>query len=139
MPALFCKLQAMLYLTTDTANQTLYLTLDEGRQYFTSSFTNYLLILTREENSTTGLDLAQVVTVVAENQRYTKVTCTTITLETPGRYRYVVYGQNSAVNLDPDDASVVGLVEQGWAMLTGSEEYYETPTIAISNDVIYTG
>ena len=48
----------MVYLNTNTANQTLRLTLDEARQYFSTAFTHYLLILTHEENSTAGNSLA---------------------------------------------------------------------------------
>lgn len=126
-------------LNTNTANQTLRLTLDEGRQYFSTAFTHYLLVLTHEENSTTGTDLAQVPTIVAENQRITTLTITTIGLTLAGRYRYEVYGQNSSNNLNPSDDSVVGLVEIGWIDLVDATQYYEIPNITIQDDVIYGG
>ncbi len=44
----------MIYLTTNTANQTVFLSLDEARQYYATAFTHYLIIITHEENSTTG-------------------------------------------------------------------------------------
>jgi hypothetical protein len=126
----------MIYLQPNTAAQTLYLTLNEGRTYFTTAFTNYLLVLTREENSTTGFDLAQVVVVVYENTRTTKITVTTVGITSPGKYRYDVYGQNSANNTDPEDASVVGLVERGLCEIADLTVYFDSPNITIPNDVI---
>lgn len=126
-------------INTNTSNQTLRLTLDEGRQYFSTAFTHYLLVLTHEENSTTGTDLAQVPQIVAENQRITTLNVTTVGLTLVGRYRYEAYGQNSPTNLNPSDDSVVGLVEIGWLDLVDATEYYDIPTITIQDDVIYQG
>ena len=126
-------------LFTNTLNQTLRLTLDEGRQYFSTAFTHYLLVLTHEENSTTGTDLAQVPQIVAENQRITTLNVTTVGLTLVGRYRYEAYGQNSSSNLNPSDDSVVGLVEIGWLDLVDATEYYDVPNITIQDDVIYQG
>jgi magnesium-transporting ATPase (P-type) len=126
-------------INTNTSNQTLRLTLDEGRQYFSTAFTHYLLVLTHEENSTTGTDLAQVPQIVAENQRITTLNVTTVGLTLVGRYRYEAYGQNSPSNLNPSDDSVVGLVEIGWLDLVDATEYYDVPTITIQDDVIYQG
>lgn len=128
----------MIYLTPNTAGQTVRLTLNEGRQYFTTAFTHYLVVITREENSTeTGLNLAQVATVVSENDRVTTLTLTTVTLIMKGRYRYEVYGQNSNSNLDPTNASVVGLVERGTCILNDGTAPYDTPTDTIPNDFIF--
>jgi magnesium-transporting ATPase (P-type) len=129
----------MEYLTTNQAGQIMRLALDESRQYFATAFTHYLLILTHEENSTTGTDLAQVVTIVNENQRITTLTVTTAGLTLAGRYRYYVYGQNSAVNLNPNDASVVGLCRIGWAVMSDATTFYDIPTITINDDIIYNG
>jgi len=129
----------MVYLVTNTASQTLRLSLNESRQYFATAFTNYLLVLTHEENSTTGTDLIQVATIVNENQRITTLTVSTIGLTLPGRYRYEVYGQNSAVNTNPTDASVVGLCRIGWLDMTDNTTYYDLPNITINDDVIYDG
>jgi magnesium-transporting ATPase (P-type) len=126
-------------INTNTSNQTLRLTLDEGRQYFSTAFTHYLLVFTHEENSTTGTDLAQVPQIVAENQRITTLNVTTVGLTLVGRYRYEVYGQNSPSNLNPSDDSVVGLVEIGWLDLVDATQYYDIPTITIQDDVIYQG
>jgi hypothetical protein len=127
----------MIYLITDTANQTVRLSLDEGRQYYATAFTDYLIVITHEENSTVGSELAQVATIVAENRRYTQLTITTDTLTIAGRYRYEVYGQNSAVNTDPTNASVVGLIERGTAVLTNNTTYYDVADNTIEDDIIY--
>lgn len=126
----------MVYLNTNTANQDAWLSLDEGRAYFNVAFTNYLLILTYEM---TGEQLAQVVTVINENERVTKIRLTTVGLVDAGKYKYDVYGQNSDDNLDPTDASVVGLVERGSMILSNGTIYFDVSTPTIPVDVIYTG
>ena len=129
----------MVYLNTNTAGQTLRLSLDEARQYYSTAFTDYLLLIYHEENSNVGNSIAQVPPIVVENQRYTELTVTTIGLTLPGRYRYDVYGQNSNSNTDPNDASVVGLCERGYLYLNDSGVYFEVPTITIQDDIIYNG
>jgi cytochrome c-type biogenesis protein CcmE len=126
----------MVYLNTNTANQYAWLSLDEGRQYFNVAFTYYLLILTYEM---TGEQLAQVVEVINENERVTKIRLTTVGLVDAGKYKYDVYGQNSDDNLDPTDASVVGLVERGSMILQDGTIYFDVSTPTIPVDVIYTG
>ena len=127
----------MIYLNTDTANQTVRMSLDEARQYYATAFTDYLIVLTHEENSTVGNELAQVATIVAENRRYTQLVITTASLTLAGRYRYEVYGQNSNSNTDPSDAVVVGLLERGTAVLTDNTTYYVVADPTIEDDIIY--
>ena len=127
----------MIYLTTNTSNQQVYLSLDEARQYYSTAFTHYLIILTHEENSTTGSDLAQVATIVNETVRVTQLTITTVGLTLAGRYRYEVYGQNSAVNTNPTNAAVVGIVERGYAVLNDNTSWFDVPVNTIPNDIIY--
>lgn len=129
----------MITLIANTANQMLFLTLDEARQYYSTAYTHYLFILRHEENSEAGVYLAQVATVIAETQRITQIEVDTIGLELAGRYRYEVYGQNSAVNVDPTDASVVGLCEQGLCQLTDGTSFYTVPDININNDIVFNG
>ena len=126
----------MVYLNTNTANQYAWLSLDEGRQYFNVAFTYYLLIMTYEM---TGEQLAQVVEVITENERVTKIRLTTVGLVDAGKYKYDVYGQNSDDNLDPTDASVVGLVERGSMILQDGTIYFDVSSPTIPVDVIYTG
>jgi hypothetical protein len=127
----------MIYLTTNTANQQVYLSLDEARQYYSTAFTNYLIILTHEENSTTGNKLAQVATIVSESVRVTHLTITTVGLTLAGRYRYEVYGQNSPSNTNPTNVAVVGIVERGYAVLNDNTSWFDVPINTIPNDIIY--
>jgi len=127
----------MIYLFTDTANQIVFLSLDEARQYYATAFTDYLIVLTHEENSTTGNDLAQVVNVMSETVRVTQFTMTTVGLTLAGRYRYEVYGQNSSTNTDHTNPVVVGLCQRGYAVLTSNTSWFDVPTDTIPNDIIY--
>jgi hypothetical protein len=126
----------MVYLNTNTANQYAYLSLDEGRAYFNVAFTHYLLVMTYEM---TGEQLAQVVEVINENERVTKIRLTTVGLVDAGRYHYEVYGQNSANNIDPTNASVVGLVEKSLMILQDGTIFFDVSSPTIPVDVIYTG
>lgn len=110
----------MINLQFDTANQTTWMTLAEGRLYYSTAFTHYLMVLTYMDGTIgdNGTQLAQVLDVVNENQRSTEVVLTTEGLSPAGQYRYEVYGQNSSSNLDPTNAVVVGLVERGTARIS---------------------
>lgn len=127
----------MITLNTNTADQIIRLTLNEGRQYFATPFTHYMISLTHEENSVAGIFLRQVANVISENQRITELLISTESLIVSGRYRYEVYGQNSSTNTDPNDASVVGEVEIGWMYLINDAIYYDIPEIEFADDVIY--
>ncbi len=130
---LYCSY--MVYLLPNTASQTLYLSLYEGR-YTLPDFTHYMLSIIREENSETGDKLNQVPTIVTDGSGYTRIVVTTVTLTQAGRYRYVVYGQNSSTNTDEEDASVVGIVEIGYLELTDSGSYYDVIETTSANDII---
>lgn len=127
----------MIYLQVNNNNQIIYLSLDEARQYYATPYTHYLIVLTHEENSTTGEELAQVATIVNENVRITQLSVTTVGLTLAGRYRYEVYGQNSAVNINPSNAAVVGIVERGYVVLTDNTTWFDVPPVTIPNDIIY--
>lgn len=129
----------MIYLDTNTPNQLVRLSLDESRQYYSTPFTHYLFILQHEENSTSGVDLNQVPTIIGENQRITILLVTTASLTLAGRYRYYVYGQNSSTNTNPTDASVVGLCQIGWSILSDGSTAFDVQSITIQDDVIYNG
>ena len=126
----------MVYLNTNTANQYAWLSLDEGRAYFNVAFTHYLLVMTYEM---TGEELAQVVEVITENERVTKIRLTTVVLVDAGRYHYEVYGQNSANNIDPTNAAVLGLIEKSLMILQDGTIFFDVSTPTIPVDVIYTG
>jgi ABC-type enterochelin transport system ATPase subunit len=87
----------------------------------------------------TGEQLAQVVTVINENERVTKIRLTTVGLVDAGRYHYEVYGQNSSSNIDPTNAAVLGLIEKSLMILQDGTIYFDVSTPTIPVDVIYTG
>lgn len=128
----------MNYLLVDQDNQTLRLSLDEARQ-FLPPYDYYLLEIYHEENSTSGTYLCQVPVVVNETQRITTLQITTESLLLTGLYRFKVYGQSSPTNINPNDASVVGVCEIGLMVLTDNTGYFNLPNISIDNDVIYNG
>ena len=111
MPTFFVKFTTMIYLEYNEADQTAYFTLDEGRSFYATAFTHYLLV--------------QVLDVVNENARATEVTLTTIGLTNTGTYQYYAYGQNSSSNINPNDASVVGLVERGTLIIRNTNDQFE--------------
>ena len=127
----------MIYLQVNNNNQIIYLSLDEARQYYATPYTHYLMVLTHEENSTTGEELAQVATIVNENVRITQLSVTTVGLTLAGRYRYEVYGQNSSSNINPTNGAVVGIVERGYVVLTDNTTWFDVPPVTIPNDIIY--
>jgi len=127
----------MIYLLTNVASQDVFLSLDEARQYYSTPFTHYLMIITHEENSIVGEMKAQVPNVLNENVRITQLQVSTVGLTLPGRYRYEVYGQNSSSNVDPENAAVVGILERGYVVLTNNNEYFDVANTTINNDIIY--
>jgi hypothetical protein len=130
----------MIYLITNTASQDLYLTLKEGRAALPSAFTHYLIVLTREAHlNDVPETLAQVAVIDYENDRITKLEVTTVGLTIPGRYRYEVYGQNSANNINPNNVAVVGLVEKGWGVISDSTSYFTQPDMTSDTTIVYNG
>jgi hypothetical protein len=121
----------VIYLNSNTANQTVRLSLNEGRDYFSTAFTEYLMVI---EIEVTGQRFYLIPVIAAENNRITRLTIGlnvdnavngSIQITEVGRFNYEIYGQNSTTNLDPDDADVVGLVERGQGVLTGSTDYFD--------------
>jgi hypothetical protein len=95
------------------------------------------LVLNLDDSGvTTSNKLAQVLDVTLDNARITTFNCTTVGLEYSGRYCYEVYGQNSASNIDPLNASVVGLIERGSAIISDNGTYY-TDNTTINTTTIY--
>ena len=86
-----------------------------------------------------GESFAQVVDILSENERISKLQVTTENISKSGRYHLEVYGQNSTTNLDPSDASVVGLVERGIAFISTDAVYYDVSNPSIPTDIVYTG
>jgi hypothetical protein len=128
----------MIYLNTNQAGQTLYLTLQEMRPHL-PVFTHYLFVLTYDEHGAGADNTACIALVDYENYRITKLDVDTTGALLEGQYQYRVYGQNSASNLNPNNAAVVGLVEQGKARLSAAINYYTAPNITIPTNVNYQG
>lgn len=131
----------MIRLLSNTTGQSFYATPYEARK-FLATFTNYLIEFKLQATSETFYFIANVVT---DNERLTKVAIDTsvndavngnIKLSESGLYTYKIWGQNSAINLDPEDASVVGEVERGAMQIIG-EDAWTLPTISIPNNVVY--
>jgi hypothetical protein len=134
----------MNYLQTNTASQTLLLSLEEG-VLLLSPFTDYLLIL---QNEITLQLFAVIPIVIDSNERITTLSVSTdtddaengsILITQSGRYNYIIYGQNSNSNLDPEDAVVVGELKRGFIEFTALTEYFDQPNLTIPNDIEYNG
>jgi hypothetical protein len=134
----------MNYLQTNTASQTLLLSLEEG-VLLLSSFTDYLLVI---QNEITLEIFAVIPTLISTNERITTLSISTnaddavngsILIVEGGRYNYIIYGQNSNSNLDPTDADVVGEIKRGFIQFTTLTQYFDQPTLTIPNDIEYNG
>lgn len=134
----------MNYLQTNTASQTLLLSLEEGALLLTT-FTDYLLVI---QNEITLQEFAVIPTLISTNERITTLSISTnandavngsILITDGGRYNYVIYGQNSSTNLDPADADVVGEIKRGYIEFTTLTQYFDQPTLTIPNDIEYNG
>lgn len=134
----------MNYLQTNTASQTLLLSLEEGNLLL-PSFTNYLLVI---QNETTLEKFAVIPTVISTNERITELSISTnvddpsmggVIINEGGRYNYVIYGQNSGGNLDPTDPDVVGEIKRGYIEFTTLTQYFDQPSLTIPNDIEYNG
>lgn len=133
----------MIRLTANSSEeQYIYLTLQEMKKHY-DAFTNYLFIL---QNMATSDKLAFIGDVEVDNDRYTKIAVYTnqplavssrILLTQTGMYRYSVYGQNSTTNLDPTDATVVGLLEVGTLEVPTTDDAYTIPSITIPDNYVY--
>jgi len=134
----------MNYLQTNTASQTLLLSLEEG-VLLLPPFTDYLLVIQNEIT----LQLFPVIPILVDsNERITTLIVSTDTDEPEdgcvlitqsGRYNYIIYGQNSNSNLDPEDAVVVGELKRGFIEFTALTEYFDQPNLTIPNDIEYNG
>ena len=134
----------MNYLQTNTASQTLLLSLEEG-VLLLPSFTDYLLVI---QNEITLEIFAVIPTLISTNERITTLSISTnaddavngsILITDGGRYNYIIYGQNSNSNLDPTDADVVGELKRGFIQFTTLTQYFDQPSLTIPNDIEYNG
>lgn len=134
----------MNYLQTNTASQTLLLSLEEGVLLLTT-FTDYLLVI---QNETTLEKFAVIPTLISTNERITTLSISTntddaingsILIVDGGRYNYIIYGQNSNTNLDPASIDVVGELKRGYIEFNTLTTYFDQPSLTIPNDIEYNG
>lgn len=129
----------MIHLSPNTASNTVNVTPFESRK-FLSAFTNYLLELTNEATE----EKHYAVPVLSyDNERYTQFdlptnsdTLNAVLITESGLYTYKIWGQNSSTNLDPTDASVVGICEVGSCKVS-DEPAWTIPAVTIPDNVIY--
>jgi hypothetical protein len=135
----------MNYLQTNTASQTLLLSLKEGVLLFDTTYTDYLLMI---QNEITLETYYVIPTQISENDRVTTLAISTndddptngsIYVINGGRYNFIIYGQNSTTNLDPQNAVVVGEIKRGFIQMETLINYYDQPNIIIPSDIEYNG
>ncbi len=135
----------MNYLQTNTANQTLLLSLKEGVLLFDTTYTDYLLVI---QNEITLETFYVIPAQISENDRVTTLSISTndddptngsILVTNGGRYNFIIYGQNSTTNLDPQNAVVVGEIKRGFIQMETLVNYYDQPNIIIPSDIEYNG
>ena len=129
----------MIHLAPNSASNTVNVTPFEARK-FMASFTHYLLELT---NQATEKKHYAVPVLTYDNERYTQFDLPTdadatnsVLITESGLYTYKLWGQNSSTNLDPEDASVVGLCEVGPCKVS-DEAAWTIPSVTIPDNVIY--
>jgi len=134
----------MNYLQTNTASQTLLLSLEEG-VLLLPSFTDYLLVI---QNEITLEIFAVIPTLISTNERITELSISTnaddavngsILITQGGRYNYIIYGQNSGGNLDHTNSDVVGELKRGYIEFNTLTQYFDQPNLTIPNDIEYNG
>lgn len=132
----------MITLRPNQAGQKILCTPFEARK-FLASFTHYLVVLRNDSSEET---LAFIANVTYDNERYSQFRFSTATdnptagnilLTESGLYTYTIYGQNSATNLDPDDATVVGTCEVGPCRILFTGQAYDFDNPTIPDNVIY--
>jgi hypothetical protein len=135
----------MNYLQTNTAFQTLLLSLKEGSLLFDTTYTDYLLMI---QNEITLETFYVIPAQISENDRVTTLAISTndddptngsIYVTNGGRYNFIIYGQNSDTNLDPQNAVVVGEIKRGFIQFETVVNYYNQPNIIIPSDIEYNG
>lgn len=135
----------MNYLQTNTASQTLLLSLKEGVLLFDTTYTDYLLVI---QNEITLETFYVIPAQISENDRVTTLSISTndddptngsIYVVNGGRYNFIIYGQNSTTNLDPQNAVVVGEIKRGFIQMETLINYYDQPNIIIPSDIEYNG
>jgi hypothetical protein len=135
----------MNYLQTNTANQTLLFSLKEGSLLFDTTYTDYLLVI---QNEVTLQTYYVIPIQISENDRVTTLSISTndddptngsILVVDGTRYNFIIYGQNSDTNLNPQSGVVVGEIKRGFIQMETLVNYFDQPNIIIPSDIQYNG
>lgn len=119
----------------NTGDQRINVTAQEARQWIPYDYDYYLM---RVVNDASKNEYIWMPNVAIDNSRYTSfsVRLSTVGITERGLFRYYVYGQTSPTNTDPNDSSVVGLLDQGVMKIIG-EPASTFPTLDVPDEVIY--
>lgn len=131
----------MIHLTPNFGSNDIYVSPYQSRK-FLASFSYYLFVL---ENQATSAIFACILNTSVDNERYTRALLPTnnddpvngeLLITESGLYTYKIYGQTSDLNVDPTDASVVGICEVGSCKVS-DEAAWTIPAVSIPDNVIY--
>lgn len=131
----------MIRLQPNTASQSVYISPYQAKKYL-PTFTHYLMEF---KSMATSKTFRLILNTSQDNSRYTLASIGTntddavngsISITESGFYTFKIYGQNSSSNLDPSDASVVGLCQRG-LMQVVADEAWTIPSLSIPNNVVY--
>jgi len=120
----------------------MYLTLQDKDKYL-PTYTNSLVELKNILSNETYYFIA---VLGVDTERYSRVDVGldtddavngSIQITESGQYKYTIYGQNSSTNLNPEDISVIGIVEVGKALLVTQSNYFTTYNPTIPPETIY--
>lgn len=128
----------MIRLNANAGTQAIYLTLQDAARDW--EYSHYLFVLTHRMSKKAHYFVA---VTIFDNPRYTRVDVATDTDDTnnvllteTGYYDYAVYVQNSAINLDPDNA--LARVEIGTLNVPGGA-ISSAPEVTLTDDIVYYG
>jgi len=131
----------MIRLQPLTQDQEFYVTPFEARK-FLPTFVEYLFEF---QSQATSEKFYMIGNALDDNERFSRFQIDTsadfptsgdVKLAESGLYTFAIYGQNSGTNIDPTDASVVGLLERGTLQVIGADAW-TLPTINVPNNVVY--
>ena len=131
----------MIHILPNTIAQSVYVSPFQARK-FLPTITYYLLEL---EDVQSGEKFYVIPTVDVDNARYSTFTFNTnadagasgsVLITGSGQYLFSIYGQENNTNLDPNDPTVMGLMQVGACEVVGVN-IANFPDINIPNNVIY--
>jgi len=139
----------MVTLQTNTASQTMYVTPFQRKKDFAGeTFASYLLQIQSLQSDKKYYAIFRSAngTLQQDNERYSEFLINTnssgsavgsVQITESGQYSYIIYGQSSVTNIDPNRTQDVwGELERGLMTFTG-EDAWSMPSITIPDNVVY--